>query len=195
MTTVRFRDQAGSVRTGEWTEEHIEAAGRAYDVESVDVLPPSTPSKIVCVGLNYADHAAEEDIKIPDRPMLFMKGPNALAGHGDTVTLPAGKDRVDYEAELGVVVGKQARNVDADEAMEFVEGFTCANDISNRDDQRIEQNWIRGKAFDDSAPVGPVIADPDEVPPDADIRLRVDGEVRQASSRDQFIFSIPEFVE
>jgi 2-keto-4-pentenoate hydratase/2-oxohepta-3-ene-1,7-dioic acid hydratase in catechol pathway len=195
MHRVRFRDPAGSVRTGEWHGDEVSFAGRTYDTEEVDVLPPSDPTKILCIGLNYAAHAEESGSEIPDRPLIFMKGPNALAGHGDTVPLLAGKERIDYEAELGVVVGEQCRHVSAEDAMDVVEGFTCFNDVSNRDDQRREQNWIRGKAFDNSAPVGPVLATPDEVPDDAYVRSRVNGELRQDSSREDFIFTIPELIE
>lgn len=144
--------------------------------------------------MNFADHAEEEGLEIPDRPMLFLKPPNAVAGHGDTVTLPAGKERVDYEAELAVIIGEQCRNVSEADAMDIVAGFTCLNDISNRDDQRIEQNWIRGKAFDNAAPVGPVLATPDEVPSDASIELRVNGERKQSSDRSEFIFTILELI-
>jgi 2-keto-4-pentenoate hydratase/2-oxohepta-3-ene-1,7-dioic acid hydratase in catechol pathway len=195
MHRVRFRDPAGSVRTGEWHGEEVSFAGRTYDTEAVDVLPPSEPTKILCIGLNYAAHAAESGSEIPDRPLIFMKGPNALAGHGDTVPLLAGKERIDYEAELGVVIGEQCRHVAAEDAMDVVEGFTCINDVSNRDDQREEQNWIRGKAFDNAAPVGPVLATPDEVPEDAYVRSRVNGELRQDSTREDFIFTIPELIE
>ncbi|MEF8887392.1 MAG: fumarylacetoacetate hydrolase family protein, partial [Haloarculaceae archaeon] len=181
MKRVRFRDSAGTVRTGEWVDADgepadtatcgaggvIEAAGRTHDPAAVDVLPPVEPSKIVCIGLNYADHADEQDSDLPDRPLLFLKGPNALASHGGEVPLPAGKERVDYEAELGVVIGQQCRNVPEEEAMDVVAGYTCVNDVSNRDDQREEQNWVRGKAFDNAAPVGPVVADPEHVPDDA----------------------------
>jgi 2-keto-4-pentenoate hydratase/2-oxohepta-3-ene-1,7-dioic acid hydratase in catechol pathway len=194
MHHVRFRDPAGSVRSGRWIDDRIEFGGETFDPDAVDVLPPCTPSKIVCVGLNYANHAAESGMEIPDRPLLFLKPPNALASHGSTVPLPAGKERIDYEAELGVVVGEQCRNVDASEAMDVVSGFTCVNDISNRDDQEVEQNWIRGKAFDNSAPLGPVVATPDEVPDDARISLRVNGETKQDSSRADFIFSVAELV-
>jgi len=191
---ARFRDPAGSVRTGEWTDEGIGFGDRTYDPEAVDVLPPSDPSKIVCVGLNYVDHAEEAGMEIPDRPMLFLKPPNTLSGHGDTVTLPAGKQTVDWEAEIAVVVGEQCRNVDEAEAMDVVDGFTCLDDVSNRDDQRREQNWVRGKAFDNAAPTGPVLATPDEVPDDASVELRVNGETEQSSSREEFIFSVPELI-
>jgi 2-keto-4-pentenoate hydratase/2-oxohepta-3-ene-1,7-dioic acid hydratase in catechol pathway len=195
MRSVRFRDPAGSVRSGTWNGDSVSFGDATYDLDEVTVLPPSSPSKIVCVGLNYADHAAESGLDEPDRPWLFLKPPNTLAAHGDVVTLPAGKDRLEFEAELGVVVGEQCRNVAADEAMDVVAGFTCVNDLSNRDDQYEEQNWVRGKAFDGAAPIGPVVASPDRVPADASIELRQNGERRQRSSRDQMLFSVPELVE
>ncbi|MFC6825833.1 fumarylacetoacetate hydrolase family protein [Halopelagius fulvigenes] len=209
MHQVRFRDPAGSVRRGEWhgdiaegtsagdqTEsgDRVSFGGETYALDEVDVLPPCDPTKIVCIGRNYAKHAEERNEDVPDRPLLFLKPPNALSSHGDTVTLPAGKERVEWEAELAVVIGEQCRNVSEEEAMEYVAGFTCMNDISNRDDQSEEQNWIRGKAFDNSAPLGPVLATPDEVPDDASIELRVNGETKQDSSIDAFIFSIPELI-
>ncbi|MCL9813172.1 fumarylacetoacetate hydrolase family protein [Natranaeroarchaeum aerophilus] len=196
MRTIRFRDPAGSIRRGELTDDGIVAFGdSSYDASAVDILPPSTPDKVVCIGRNYADHAAERGEDVPDRPLLFLKPPNTLAGHGDTVTLPAGKEKIEHEAELGVVIGEQCRDVDAADAMDIVEGCTIVNDISNRDDQRRETNWVRGKAFDGAAPIGPVVADPEHVPEDARIRLWVDGELRQDSTRDRLIFSIPELIE
>jgi 2-keto-4-pentenoate hydratase/2-oxohepta-3-ene-1,7-dioic acid hydratase in catechol pathway len=195
MHRVRFRDPAGSVRDGQWHDDHVSFAGETYSLDDVDVLPPCEPTKIVCIGRNYAEHADEMDNEVPDRPLLFLKPPNALAGHGDTVTLPAGKERVDWEAELAAVVGTQARNVAAEDAMDYVAGFTCMNDVSNRDDQDREQNWVRGKAFDNSAPLGPVLATPDEVPEDAGVELRVNGETKQSSSRDHMMFSVADLVE
>jgi len=195
MQRVRFRDPAGSIRWGSWEDGEVSFADRTYDVEDVSVLPPCEPSKIVCIGRNYADHAAERDADIPDRPLLFLKGPNALAGHGDTVALPAGKERLDYEAEVCVVIGEQCRNVDASEAMDVVAGYTAGVDLSNRDDQDREQNWIRGKAFDNAAPLGPALATPEEVPDDATVELRLNGETRQRASLDQLIFPIPELIE
>jgi len=195
MATARFRDPAGSVREGEWHGDAVSFGGREYDLDAVDVLPPCDPTKIVCIGLNYADHAAERGKDVPDRPLLFLKPPNTLAGHGNTVTLPAGKERIDHEAEIAAVIGEPARNVAAADAMDHVAGFTCLNDLSNRDDQREERNWVRGKAFDNAAPIGPAIAPPAAVPADATVELRVNGEVRQSSGRDQFIFSVPELIE
>jgi 2-keto-4-pentenoate hydratase/2-oxohepta-3-ene-1,7-dioic acid hydratase in catechol pathway len=194
MLRVRFRDPAGSIRSGEWHGDAVSFAGETYDLDAVDVLPPCEPTKIVCVGLNYADHAAERDKDVPDRPLLFLKPPNTLSGHGDTVTLPAGKERVDHEAEVGVVIGEQCRHVDEADAMDVVRGFTCLNDVSNRDDQREEQNWVRGKAFDNSCPMGPVVAEPEAVPDDASVELRVNGETKQSSTLEYLIFSIPELI-
>jgi 2-keto-4-pentenoate hydratase/2-oxohepta-3-ene-1,7-dioic acid hydratase in catechol pathway len=194
MRHVRFSDPAGAVRHGEWLDDGVAFADEEYELDEVDVLPPCEPTKLVCIGLNYADHAAEQDSDLPERPLLFLKPPNAVAGHGSTVTLPRGKERVEQEAELGVVIGSQARNVPVEAAMEHVAGFTCVDDVSNRDDQRREQNWVRGKAFDGSAPLGPVLADPEHVPDDARVRARVNGETRQESSREQLIFTVPELV-
>jgi len=194
MRKVRFRDPAGTVRTGEWTDGEIAFATDTYDPAEVDVLPPIDPSKIVCVGLNYLNHAEETDSEIPDRPLLFLKTPNAVSSHGATVSLPEDKERIDHEAELGVVIGTQCRHVPAEQAEEVIAGYTILNDISNRDDQRQEQNWVRGKSFDNAAPMGPVVAPPEEVPDDAEIRLEVNGEVRQESQIDDLIFSVPDLI-
>ncbi|ELY48101.1 fumarylacetoacetate hydrolase family protein [Natronorubrum sulfidifaciens] len=196
MKYVRFRDPAGAVRRGEFENGHVHFGNQKYALESdeIDVLAPCEPSKIVCIGRNYADHADEMGSDVPDRPLIFLKPPNTIASHDDTVTAPAGKERIDYEAELGVVIGEQCRHVPVSEAMDVVEGFTCVNDISNRDDQEKEQNWIRGKAFDGAAPLGPLLATPDEVPADASVQSRVNGELKQDGSREQLIFPIPELI-
>ena len=195
MATMRFRDPAGSIRTGTPTDDGVEFGGEHYTLDEVDVLAPCDPSKIICVGLNYEDHAEEEGMELPDRPLLFLKPPNAVSGHGDTVALPEGKEKVEHEAELAVVIGEQCRNVAAEDAMDVVAGFTCADDVSNRDDQRVEQNWVRGKAFDNACPLGPVLADPEDVPDDASVELRLNGETVQSSSRAEFVFSVPELIE
>jgi len=208
MKRVRFRDSAGNVRGGRWTMEGGEpvvtaAAGpygriafgdESYPPEEVDVLPPCEPTKIIAVGRNFADHAAEHDADVPDRPMLFIKPPNTVASHNSTVTLLPDKERIDYEAELGVVIGEQCRSVSEDGAMDVVAGFTCLNDISNRDDQRQEQNWVRGKAFDNSCPIGPLVATPEHVPEDASIELRLNGELKQSANREDMVFSVPELI-
>ncbi len=195
MHTARFVDPSGSIRTGPWRDGTVSFGGRSWKADEVDILAPCQPTKIVCVGLNYRDHAAERDKPLPDRPHLFLKPPNTVAGHEDAIVLPEGKQRVDHEAELGVVIARQCRNVAASEAMEVVAGYTCINDVSNRDDQDIEQNWVRGKAFDGACPMGPVVATPDELAPDARIQARLDGEIVQDSSIEQLIFPVPELIE
>jgi 2-keto-4-pentenoate hydratase/2-oxohepta-3-ene-1,7-dioic acid hydratase in catechol pathway len=202
---VRFRDHDGNVRTGGYapdaeqitshpSDRPISLAPETFDPEEVRFLPPCEPSKVVCVGRNYADHADEMGSDVPDRPLLFLKPPNTLAAHGERVSVLPDKERIDYEAELAVVVGERAKGLSEDNAMDAVAGFTCVNDLSNRDDQMQEQNWVRGKAFDDSCPVGPVVATPDEVPDDAAVRCRLNGETVQDASRSQFIFDIPELL-
>ncbi|WP_313695084.1 fumarylacetoacetate hydrolase family protein [Halorarum halobium] len=197
MRRARIRDPSGAVRRGRYENGTVEAAGETFDVSdpAVDLLAPCEPTKIVCVGRNYAAHADERDEEVPDRPMLFLKPPNCVAPPGSTVPLPAGKEQVEHEAELAVVVGEQARNVAAVDAWDVVEGITCMNDVSNRDDQDRERNWVRGKAFDASAPLGPVVADAEDVPADAAVELRLNGERRQHGTRDQFIFDVPTLIE
>ena len=209
MKRVRFRDSAGNVRGGRWTVEDGEpvvtaAAGpygriafgdESFAPEEVDVLPPCEPTKIVCVGRNYAEHADEMDNDVPDRPLLFLKPPNTVASHNKTVTLLADKERIDYEAELGVVIGEQCKNVTQSNAEDVIAGYTCVNDLSNRDDQEKEQNWVRGKAFDNACPIGPLVATPEHVPDDATIESRVNGETKQSSSIEHLIFSVPELIE
>lgn len=217
MRYVRFRDPAGYTRRGTWTDGEITTAGRSYDADDVGILPPCEPTKIVCLAENYVAHTEEtgEDSvdDLPDRPMLFLKPPNAVAGHGDTVTLPTpgvsgdhlrdrssgaivrGDGRIDHEVEVGVVIGRQCRFVDRSEAMDVVAGFTCVNDISNRDDQGVERNWVRGKAFDGSAPMGPVVADPEHVPDNPRLQLWINGEKRQDSAGDRQLFDVPETIE
>jgi len=194
MHLVRFRDPSGTIRKGTATDDTVTFGDQEYARDSVDILPPCEPTKIICVGRNYADHAAERDSDVPDRPLLFLKPPNAVAAPESTVTLPAGKDRIDWEAEFAVVIDEQCRNVDEANALDVVRGYTCLNDLSNRDDQDHEQNWVRGKAFDNAAPLGPVVATPDEVPDDASIELRVNGETKQDATIDQFYFSVSELI-
>ena len=195
MQTIRFRDETGIARTGELVDGTIESGNRTYDPDSVETLPPCEPTKVICQAGGYMDHREESGFEDrPERPELFLKGPNCVNGHGDAIELPPGKDLVEFEAEFGIVIGEQCRDVDEDGAMEYVEGFTCVNDISNRDDQAEERNWVRGKAFDGSLPLGPVIATPDEIPDDATLQLRHNGEVKQETTTGMMIFSVPELV-
>ena len=195
MKRVRFRDATGMTRDGEWVDGEIVAGGKTYDPEDVDVLPPTEPTKIICQAGGYVDHRRESGYEeIPERPEFFLKTPNCVIGHGDAIELPPDREQVEFEAEFGIVIGRQCRGVDEDEAMDYVEGFTCVNDVSNRDDQDEERNWVRGKAFDTSLPMGPVVATPDEIPEDATLQLRHNGTVEQETTTDHMIFSVAELV-
>lgn len=195
MKNVRFIDEGGYQREGWLKNGRIHAGGETHDFDNVPILPPCSPSKIICVGRNYADHAAEMNSEVPDRPMLFVKTPNTVTGHDRTVQLPDPEQHYEHEAELAVVMQRQARNVESSEALDFVRGYTAFNDLTNRTDQRREKNWIRAKAFDGAAPMGPVLASPDDVPQEAAISCRVNGELRQKSDRSKMIFSVSELIE
>jgi len=195
MRTVRFSDPSGYVRTGEWADDSIETGNTSYDPDEITILPPSEPTKIICQAGGYMDHREEAGFEdVPDRPELFLKTPNCVVGHGDAVELPPGREEVHFEAEFGIVISEQCRDVSESNAMDYVAGFTCVNDISNRDDQDDERNWVRGKAFDASLPMGPVLATPGEVPDDARLELRLNGETKQETTREHMIFSVPELV-
>ena len=122
-----------------------------------ELLAPVTPSKIVCVGLNYKAHAAEFDQEVPDEPLLFLKPSSAVIGPGEAVVLPGQSERVDYEAELALVVGRRCRQVQAGEAASFVAGYTCGNDVTARDLQARDGQWTRSKSFDTFCPLGPTV--------------------------------------
>jgi 2-keto-4-pentenoate hydratase/2-oxohepta-3-ene-1,7-dioic acid hydratase in catechol pathway len=191
MRTAHFRDHAGYPRTGTWTERGIEAGATTYDPETVDMLPPCDPTKIVCQAGGYMDHREEAGFEDrPDRPELFLKTPNCVSAHGDAIVLPPERERVEFEAEFAVVVGAQCWAIDPDEAMDYVAGFTCVNDVSNRNDQEVERNWVRGKAFDASLPMGPALATPGEIPEDTTLTLRLNGELRQETTRSMLLFSV-----
>lgn len=195
MKTVRFRDPSGYTRVGELTPNGIETGSTTFDRDTVTLLPPCEPTKIVCQAGGYKDHREESGIEeLPDQPELFLKTPNCIVGPGDAIELPPGREEVEFEGEFGIVIGEQCRDVSESEVMDIVAGFTCINDVSNRDDQENERNWVRGKAFDASLPIGPVLSSPDEVPDDARLELRLNGETKQKTTREMMIFSVAELV-
>jgi 2-keto-4-pentenoate hydratase/2-oxohepta-3-ene-1,7-dioic acid hydratase in catechol pathway len=159
-------------------------------------LPIDRPSKIVCVGLNYRDHAAESAQEVPKQPLLFAKWTNALIGPGDPIRLPEFTTEVDYEAELGVVIGRATRNVSPENALEAVAGYICVNDVSARDIQFLDGQWTRGKSFDTFCPVGPRLVPVNEVPDPQALRLRclVNDEVVQDDSTASMIFPVSELI-
>src|SRR4051794_4297837 len=161
------------------------------------LLPPvPDPEKIICIGLNYHEHAAEAGMDPPEVPVIFGKWANALAAPGATVDLPAASDKVDYEAEVAFIIGKRAAGVAEEDALAHVGGYTLLNDLSARDLQFSTPQWMSGKVFDGSAPCGPALVTPDEAGPhDAiGVELRLNGEVMQSSSTADLIFSVPRLV-
>ncbi|GBE58200.1 ureidoglycolate lyase [bacterium BMS3Abin01] len=157
------------------------------------IIRQGTPSKIVAVGLNYRSHARELGMAVPREPILFLKPPSAVIGNGDAIELPAGVGRVDYEAELAVVIGKTARGVTVDEAHEYILGYICANDVTARDLQEEDGQWTRAKSFDTFCPLGP---EPESAAPESDalVELVLNGEVRQSAPVSDMIFSPTELV-
>lgn len=182
----------------------------AADLGSADLAPftrplvdvrlsaPVQPSKIMAIGLNYLDHVLEGGRKPPERPVLFAKYPTAVVGPGDAIRWePALSDRIDWEAELAVVIGRPARRVKAEDAYDYVFGYTAANDVTARDIQQGDGQWVRGKSLDTFCPLGPWIVTADEIPDPHSLPIRclVNGEVMQSSNTDQLIFRIPALIE
>jgi 2-keto-4-pentenoate hydratase/2-oxohepta-3-ene-1,7-dioic acid hydratase in catechol pathway len=167
-----------------------------YEISELRVLPPASPSKIVCVGLNYLDHARELSMEIPENPVLFLKPPSSVIGHEDKIIYPASSSRIDYEAELAVVIGKRCKNISASKAEDVIAGYTCFNDVTARDLQQKDGQWTRAKSFDTFAAFGPYLASPEELDiKDTKIICRVNGKIKQESSTSNLIFDIPYLIE
>jgi len=158
--------------------------------------PVPRPGKLICIGLNYRDHAAESNMAIPERPVVFSKFATAVIAPGEAVVLPATSKQVDYEAELAVVIGRRAKSVSAKRALEYVLGYTAFNDVSARDFQFADGQWQRGKSCDTFAPMGPTIVTADVIPNPhkLSIKLRLNGRTMQDSNTDNLIFGIPQLV-
>ncbi|WP_319508263.1 fumarylacetoacetate hydrolase family protein [uncultured Methanolobus sp.] len=173
-----------------------EGALMEYELSDLEVLPPSHPSKIVCVGLNYHDHATELGLSVPEEPILFIKPPSAVIGQHGKILYPKVSKRVDYEAELAIIIGKKCKNITYDRAYDVIAGFTCFNDVTARDLQQKDGQWTRAKSFDTFAPVGPFIVPAEDFnPEDASIISRVNGEVMQDSNICNLIFDVPYLIE
>jgi len=158
-------------------------------LDSLTLLPPAIPSKIICVGRNYADHAKELGNEVPEVPMLFLKPPSAVLAQEGTIVLPPQTQQVEHEAELAVVIGKQGRWIEPDAVKDHILGYTIANDITARDLQKRDGQWTRGKGFDTFCPFGPWI-ETEFDPADAVITCSVNGELRQMGSTRDMIFSV-----
>lgn len=166
-------------------------ADQAIALERVRLLAPVSPSKIVCVGRNYVEHAAELGNKMPAEPLLFLKAPSAVIAAGDAIELPLQSDQVEHEGELGVVMGRRARNIRAaEDPLGYVLGYTCVNDVTARDLQRKDVQFTRGKSFDTFCPVGPFIAT-DVNPMDLAVTTRVNGQTKQHGRTSTMAFSVP----
>ncbi len=172
--------------------------GVSLDLESLQFLAPiQNPSKIVCVGLNYRDHCRETNTPIPKKPVFFCKFPSAIIGPDQAISWPAGStSQVDYEAELAVVIKKTCKGISPDQAWEYIAGYTILNDISARDAQFEDGQWIRGKSFDSFCPFGPFLVTPDEVgdPGALAIRCRLNGQLMQDSNTREMIFGVDELI-
>jgi len=160
------------------------------------VLPIERPGKIICVGLNYHDHAEEQGAELPEEPLLFAKWPTALIGPGDPIVIPPLVTKCDYEAELGVVIGARVRGVSKENALEAVRGYLCANDVSARDLQFKDGQWTRGKSVDTFCPVGPRLVPVEKISDPHDLRIRaiVSGEVLQDSTTANLIFGVDDVI-
>jgi len=158
--------------------------------------PIPRPPKIVCVGLNYLDHATEQNVPLPEHPLLFSKATSSVVGPYDDVVLPAESEQVDYEVELAVVIGRTATAVSEADAYDYIAGYTVANDVSARDIQFRQQQWHQGKSYDTFCPMGPWLVTKDEItdPNALAVKLTLNGEVLQDSNTDNLIFNVPTLV-
>ena len=167
---------------------------RIYNVEDLEIVPPVSPSKIVCVGLNYKDHASELNMELPEEPIIFIKPPTSVVGHLDSVIYPTSSSRVDFEGELGIVISKEAKNIKSCDAADFIGGYTAVNDVTARDLQQKDGQWTRAKSFDTFCPIGPCI-ETDLDPMNQNISLKLNGEIKQISNTKNMIFNVYELVE
>lgn len=161
---------------------------QSYQLGEVTLLSPCLPSKVVCIGLNYADHAREVNMPLPKEPMLFLKPSTTVIGPDETILYPSASQQVDYEAELAIVIKDKVKNIDPQDASNYILGYTCCNDITARDLQQKDGQWTRAKSFDTFCPLGPWIV-PDLDTSNLKIQLILNGKIKQTSSTKEMIFS------
>jgi acylpyruvate hydrolase len=184
----------------QWMETLPPAAGASFQrpLSQVQLAAPlSNPSKIICVGLNYRDHCLEVGREVPDRPILFAKFPSSIVGPDEEIAWPPdASEKVDYEVELAVIIGRRGRNIPAGQAYDYVAGYTIANDVSARDAQFSDEQWVRGKSFDTFCPLGPYLLTTDELPDPHHLRVRtwINGELRQDSNTQELVFKVPDLL-
>jgi 2-keto-4-pentenoate hydratase/2-oxohepta-3-ene-1,7-dioic acid hydratase in catechol pathway len=200
MRFVRFQHNGDAPRFGWLHEDQVgEIQGDLFGsyrrkkttipLKDVRLLAPTVPSKIVCVGRNYVDHAKELGNEVPKVPLIFLKAPSSVIADGEAVVLPPQSTQVEHEGELVAVIGKRGRNVTAESAKDYILGYTIGNDVTARDLQKTDGQWTRAKGFDTFCPFGPWI-DTDFDPSDALITCRVNGQMRQLSSTRDMVFNI-----
>ena len=206
MRLLRFRHgeriSTGAVQPGSDTVQVIAGTffedplptGEEVSIDDVMLLAPVLPSKLVCVGKNYAAHAAEFGMEVPEEPLLFLKPSTAVVGPGDPIRLLPINERTDYEGEMAVVMGRLAKNVRAEDASRYILGFTCANDVTLRDLQRTDDQWTKAKGLDGSCPLGPWIETSVD-PTDVLVETRLNGDVVQRASTSEMVFGVAELIE
>lgn len=204
LQNVGFADAVSFIASGETERQRVE--GWLKGASSHDLIPLGSirltapiprPPKILCIGLNYRDHAKESKMEVPSVPTVFAKYASSVIGPGDPIVLSAATQKPDYEAEFAVVIGKRAKQVPRAKWKDCVFGYTIVNDVSARDVQLATSQWTLGKSFDTFAPMGPHVVSADEIPdPHAlDIRLSINGEILQHSNTRELIFGVPELIE
>jgi 2-keto-4-pentenoate hydratase/2-oxohepta-3-ene-1,7-dioic acid hydratase in catechol pathway len=202
LAAAGFSDILQIIRDWDTAKAKIEGvastqSAASVPADSVKLLAPiPRPSKLICVGLNYRDHAIESGMEIPKTPTIFNKFATAIIGQGDSIVLPKSSEKPDYEAEFAFVIGKGGRHIPADRWRDHVFGYTIVNDVSARDYQMATSQWLMGKTFDTFAPMGPALVTADEIadPHALDISLRINGEVLQSSNTRELIFKIPDLI-
>jgi len=173
--------------------EGFQTTGEFLPLADARVLSPCRPTKVIAVGLNYRDHAREFNLDVPHEPLIFMKPASAIIGPREPIVTPSMSQRVDFEAELGVVMGRTCRRVKRDQARDYILGYTCVNDVTARDLQNKDGQWTRAKGFDTFCPVGPFLVT-DIEPNDLAVQSFLNGELRQSSRTRELIFSVEELV-
>jgi 2-keto-4-pentenoate hydratase/2-oxohepta-3-ene-1,7-dioic acid hydratase (catechol pathway) len=205
MKYVRFSNSEGEVGYGfvegdkvcrlnaTFLDANSKSTNTWFPLTDLTLLAPVEPNKVVCVGLNYALHIQEMKHDLPEDPVIFLKPQTCVIGSGETIVYPRSSQRVDYEAELAVIIGTKLKDASEEEAAKGIFGYTCANDVTARDLQKKDGQWTRGKSFDTFCPIGPWI-ETDIDPSQLDIQLLLNGEVKQSSNTRYFISSIPKLV-
>ncbi len=185
---------------GELFEDYFEIKGESISIDGLDFhistvkfLPPVEPEKIIGVGLNYIDHAKELSMEVPKEPIFFLKSPSSIIGDRDFIILPRISSRVDYEGELAIVIAERCKDVKADEADEYILGYTCFNDVTARDLQQRGWQWGIAKSFDSFSPIGPYVVKTD--PSNLKIETRLNGKVVQSSNTSNLIFNVYQLIE